>query len=208
MVIVRISGGLGNQFYIYAIGRYLAYKLDTELKLDISAYGGKTRLNSRHSHNFYELCDFNIQENFATAQEIRRVKENGLRIPSQASLSNLENFQGDIFIEGFVGGEGYFINIIDILRKEFTLKKPLSSVAETWRQKIMNTKCSVSMHFRYGDYAYLPGLDKNGAKPWFNVTPLSYCYTSVEVLKQRYSTPPQQYLYSRTICFGLKRVFI
>ncbi|MBQ3442057.1 MAG: hypothetical protein IJG33_02300 [Selenomonadaceae bacterium] len=68
MVIVPLSGGLGNQFYIYATGRYFAYKLNTELKLDISHFRGKTRLDSKHTHNFYELCDFNIQAKAATPE--------------------------------------------------------------------------------------------------------------------------------------------
>ena len=35
MVIVRLCGGLGNQLFIYAMGRRLALQSDVELKLDI-----------------------------------------------------------------------------------------------------------------------------------------------------------------------------
>ena len=33
MVIVRPDGGIANQMNLYALGRYLAYKLNTELKM-------------------------------------------------------------------------------------------------------------------------------------------------------------------------------
>lgn len=184
MVIVPLSGGLGNQFYIYATGRYFAYRLNTELKLDISHFRGKTRLDSKHTHNFYELCDFNIQAKAATPEEVRIVKEKGLTISKEPVWDTLKDFKGDILVTGAIVDHKNIINIVDILRKEFTLKKPFSPNAEAYRQKILSAECSVSMHFRHGDYAYWPNLTQNGTRPWFNPTPLSYGYACVKVLKE------------------------
>ena len=38
MIIAKITGGLGNQMFQYALGRVLSLKNNTELKLDISAF--------------------------------------------------------------------------------------------------------------------------------------------------------------------------
>jgi hypothetical protein len=38
MVVVKLEGGMGNQLFQYAAGRYLAQKLNAELKLDIDIY--------------------------------------------------------------------------------------------------------------------------------------------------------------------------
>lgn len=76
MVIVNIAGGLGNQFKQYAAGRFLAYKLNTELKLDIARHNVPIEFKKR-SHDYYRLEAFNILENFATPEEIKEVREGG-----------------------------------------------------------------------------------------------------------------------------------
>ena len=35
MIIVKLSGGLGNQLFQYSFGRYLSLKHNTELKFDM-----------------------------------------------------------------------------------------------------------------------------------------------------------------------------
>ncbi|MBQ4494748.1 MAG: hypothetical protein II968_03170 [Selenomonadaceae bacterium] len=77
MVIVQLAGGLGNQFAQYVSARLLAYKLGTELKLDITSAPISNEEKPRF-HIHYRLGEFNIIENFATVEEIKHVKENGL----------------------------------------------------------------------------------------------------------------------------------
>ena len=206
MIIVRLSGGLGNQFYQYALARRLAYELKTELKIDKSRArafcGEKTQY-----HDYYRLGAFNIHEVFATPEEIKRVRETGT---TPKSAQELENLQGDICIQDYYAhDERFFASIIDIIRRDFTLKNPLSPNAEAWRQKILSAECSVSMHFRHGDFLkHVSGDIK--IKPWFNIPPLDYYYTCLNILKHRYNTPPtcQQCLFSLMICRGSKRIFI
>lgn len=54
MVAVRLSGGLGNQFFQYAIGRAVAAQHDVPLQLDISHY-------SLPSTRSFELDRFRIR---------------------------------------------------------------------------------------------------------------------------------------------------
>ena len=153
MVIVKLSDGIGNQFFQYAVGRCIAHKLNTELKLDQSKIKVSNDLKPE-GHRYYRLNAFNIQENFATPEEIKHVSENGIVPPP---LPSLEDCKQDILIQGsWMMNEKYYEDIIDIIRKEFTLKNPLSSSATAWKQKILSAECSVSMHFRHGDYIYNP----------------------------------------------------
>jgi hypothetical protein len=65
MIIVRLSGGLGNQMFQYAMGRSLCHRLQSTLKLDISLF-------KHNPHRSYALRDFNILEDFASAEEVYR----------------------------------------------------------------------------------------------------------------------------------------
>ena len=67
MIISRIGAGLGNQMYMYAAGRRLAHKWNTELKLDIPALNVRT-------YYPYALDYFNITATIATPEEIKKVK--------------------------------------------------------------------------------------------------------------------------------------
>ena len=59
MIIIHLAGGLGNQFGQYVAARLLAYKLNTELKLDIRNFNTASEFSKR-SHASYRLGDFNI----------------------------------------------------------------------------------------------------------------------------------------------------
>lgn len=49
----------------------------------------------------------------------------------------------------------YFNNIKDILLKEFTLKMPLDSKNQSSKRHILDSKTSISLHVRRGDYINL-----------------------------------------------------
>jgi hypothetical protein len=69
MIIVKLMGGLGNQMFQYAAGRYLSEKHQTALKLDLTFLLDR---NPREDFVFrdYGLNLFNIQEAFAAPDEI------------------------------------------------------------------------------------------------------------------------------------------
>ncbi len=166
-------GGTGNQFFQYAAGRRLAHKWNTELKLDLSFY-------EQDKLRPYTLNLFNVQENIATAEEIQRLKK--LEETFDTFMPEILNCPDNVWLKGYWSHEEYFADIADILRREFTLKNPLSESARRWKEKILSCECSVSMHFRHGDFIYSPinvSLEK-----YFAVPPPDYYYNCVEILKR------------------------
>jgi hypothetical protein len=65
MIIVRLSGGLGNQMFQYALGRRLSQQLQATLKLDLS-------ILTHTPNRSYSLHHFNVIENIASEKEIYR----------------------------------------------------------------------------------------------------------------------------------------
>lgn len=146
MVIMHIMGGLGNQLFQYAFGRYVAHKLNTEFKLDLRTCRNQSNLH----HNYYRLGEFNIVENIATPEEIKSArifKENDVK-----DINEILNYLGNIYLYGYWGLEKYFIEIRDILLQELTLKNPLGKNSAAWRDKILSANCAVSLHVRMGDF--------------------------------------------------------
>ena len=182
MVIVNLGGGLANQMNQYAVGRYLAIKLNTELKIDTSWCSP-----IRRGHSQYRLSAFNILEVFATPQETNHVIKTGTRPKSKKDLDSIQS--GDAYIQGhWLHDPRLYKDIADIIKREFTLKKPFNPVSETWRQKILSAECSVSMHFRHGDFVY-NSIRRSNNFVWNAILPLDYYQTCIDILKQRYSNP-------------------
>jgi hypothetical protein len=66
MIVTRLIGGLGNQLFQYSAGRRLAYARGAVLKLDVSGF-------EDYALRRYALGTFNIEENFATPEEVARL---------------------------------------------------------------------------------------------------------------------------------------
>ena len=178
MIISRITSGMGNQLFQYAFGRCLAYKHNTELKLDLTFYD-KDHLRT------CILNLFNTTSTIATPEEIQRIKENSSGIEKDADVFIPEalDYPDNIWLQGYWINEKYFADIADIIREEFTLKQPLGSVAQRWKEKILATENSVSVHIRHGDFAYNPNFSK---RERFALIPLDYYHKCIKLLKQQY----------------------
>ena len=81
MIVTKLIGGLGNQMFQYVVGRHLAMKNDSVLKLDISGFNDY-RLRT------YDLSCFNIQENIATLEDLSRVL-----LPSDGCVHRIKFFR-------------------------------------------------------------------------------------------------------------------
>ncbi len=191
MVIVHLHAGLGNQIDQYGVGRLIAHKLNTEFKL---IYDKMPDTKYGKFIVGYRLGDFNIQENFATLEEVKQVKAKGIILNSREDfhklISNLKDVKSDVFVEGATHWMHYepmlYNDIADIVQKEFTRKTPWNKNSAMWRDKILSAECSVSMQFRLGDYLYHPRW-RLESKTWASILPLDYYYTCLDILKQKYN---------------------
>jgi len=194
-------GGLGNQMFQYAFGRYLSLKNKTDLKFDISWFS-----KSNYARN-YMLYIFNIDEKFAGDSEINRMKyktENYFiinllkklkkdNILYKKTYNNEKKFNfsskltkimiNDGYFDGYWQSGKYFSDIKEIIKKDFAIKiQPDKKII-----KILNTikrENSVSIHVRRGDYIINPGTNA-----YHGVCSLEYYKKAVRIIKEKLKNP-------------------
>jgi hypothetical protein len=135
MIIVGLTGGLGNQMFQYAAGRALAVANNDKLKFDLSNYLNPPAGDVPRK---YELYNFKVVAEEASDDEIRRFNprgrvrrllnkvKHGMGIPhphifSDPQLSYLPAFHdlsGDVYLKGFWQSPKYFANIEKMIRDE------------------------------------------------------------------------------------------
>lgn len=169
MIIIKISGGLGNQLFQYAVGRAVSDNHKVPLKLDITAY------ESYKLHSGYQLDQFDIVATIATKKEISNFKGSNiliLKLLRRLGLFNNKSFyrekyrtiydehvfvQSACYLDGYWQNERYFLNIRDKLLKEIQPKIPISLKALSYYKEILGVN-SVSLHVRRGDYLNHPEI--------------------------------------------------
>jgi len=154
MIIVEILGGLGNQMFQYAFARALSLRSRTEFKLDVTPF-------EAYSLRKYELEVFDINPEIATEEEIEELKKkrlfNNTYIKEKSLKYNAKYAKSrkNGYFRGYWQCEKYFIDASDVIRKDFTLKSPLSETAGEYAERITAAN-SVSLHIRRGDYVGNP----------------------------------------------------
>ncbi|HVW19729.1 MAG TPA: alpha-1,2-fucosyltransferase, partial [Opitutaceae bacterium] len=179
MIITWLTGGLGNQMFQYAAGLALAERRRTVLKLDVSWYRDDP---TYEAHNRYALSCFNITEQFATEEEVDRIRGVNLSRMERASVRlaralrfyryaarherpgrchYAENFcfypgffeiSDDTYIHGMWQSERFFAPVADLLRLHFSFRYPAQPAVEEMARRIRGQGPSAAMHFRRGDY--------------------------------------------------------
>jgi len=196
ILIVKLVGGLGNQMFQYAAARAASCRTKIPFKLDITFYK-KSNLRS------YRLNHFNIIENIATEDDIKRfiipskrktlqycnyiIKKkifcsNSFRRIKQISTKycqDIFNIKGSSYITGYWQSEKYFIDKTEIIRKELTVKNEPDEKNSKYL-KFINETNSVSLHIRRGDYAYNPEAYKT-----YGLLDLDYYTKAIEYISDR-----------------------
>lgn len=219
MIIVRLLGGLGNQMFQYAAGLALAERHRTTLKLDVSWF----RLDPQfEAHNRYALSCFNITEQFATAEEIRRQQgialarserwlsslARRLRLNQLASLHHhpgswhIENrATGDpgffhlpdgVYLDGMFQSEQFFAPVSDLLRLHFSCRYPALPAVDAMAARIRSGP-SIALHFRRGDYQRNPDFARQ-----MGIVGPDYYHRALQLLLER-SPHATAYIFSDDI---------
>jgi hypothetical protein len=211
MIIVSIFGGLGNQMFEYATARRLAHVRGVPLKLDLSGYAAKgddrghPGLDAFRRH--VELHKLNITAEQATPQEIASLKD---PYSNTATLSRIVrrlrkikpklgwpathfrerqyrfdpdvlNLPSPCYLSGYWQSEKYFIDIKDILCREFTPRDPaIMQYARNYISQLPAPNLPVvSVHVRRGDLAHATETLKNTKIVYGPPTSLEYIHQAI-----------------------------
>ncbi len=173
MIITHLMGGLGNQMFQYAFGRYLAIKNNTELKLDTS-FLENTAYKPDFTFRNFELGVFDIKAELANEKELEKFRKpknffRKLVFKSACKLHNrkiiqyeelpfkesIKKLRANIFIKGYWQSEKYFKEIEEVLQDDFKIVKDPPATQQVLLYDIVNSN-SVSIHVRRGDYVTNP----------------------------------------------------
>lgn len=196
MIITKITGRLGNEMFQYAIGRMLAHKNNTELKLDLFSF-------EKPPIWPYTLNRFNIIENPATKKEVEWFKKYNWKkgrfwfwynrlIADRTRYADERQFNFEpwiitlkdpVYLDGLWQTEKYFKEIEAIIRKEFTLKNPLSEHSKTFEHKIRETE-AVSLHARRKDY-----VSDKIVSEWLGACSVEYYNEAIKEIGERVKNP-------------------
>lgn len=169
-VISKLSGGIGNQMFQYAIGRTLALRMNAPLILDISWF-------STHEERPFALDKLCISgdiyhtpfaESKLLAGPISKLATPLIRMRFGVPVYKVRQFnfdphileiKGGVYLKGYWQSEKYFEKESEKVRLDFRCKHPLTPA----RQRIANQidgRTAISVHVRRGDYV---SSNKNGA---------------------------------------------
>jgi hypothetical protein len=149
-VIVKLTGGLGNQAFEYAFGRALS--LDRGLPVQF-CWQRATR--------DYELDKYNVNVELVSYPRQVPVYDE----PSNRFDPNVYSAPAHSFYRGYWQTEKYFKHHADLIRKELTLKESVRPEVETLAKQLREQN-SVFVHVRRGDYIQAGTKEVHGLLPW------------------------------------------
>jgi hypothetical protein len=190
MIIVRISGGLGNQLFQYAFGAYLSIVNETEVRLDIR----NTFLEKSEIPRNYLLDQLSIKAQIAQKsdyQEFLFLRYRFTYRMMRKAISLFPNITNQYCVDpnmveynknGICYYDGYWqsYKYADSIRNHLlNTIKPLQITDKhnlKWVNRIKSSE-SVSVHIRRGDYKE----DSKNKQLFADITP-SYYHTAIERL--------------------------
>ncbi len=174
MIVVRLMGGVGNQMFQYAAARRLSLAKGVELRLDISFHVSN---QGPETPRPFLLDRFEIAGKVIDPKELKEFLEAGLpeyrhsinrtaeRVTGHRLFRNPrvfverdKNFEpgvldlpDDVYLDGYFQSERYFVDVRDVILKEFTVRAPMNP-SNADLAKLISESGSVCLHIRRGDY--------------------------------------------------------
>jgi hypothetical protein len=196
MIVVKLIGGLGNQMFQYAAGLSLANKKNTDLLLDTSFLNEDSK--GAYTKRHFELDKFSIKEKIADKFILQQFNftENQLLIKIKKSIPGIFKriifnehqfnfhptffkFPTNTYLNGFWQSEKYFVENRAVLLNNFSLKDPLTAVAQEIENKIKSST-SVSLHIRRGDF-----LSLKSANHFHGFLPIEYYKQAIDFINSK-----------------------
>lgn len=198
MIVSRITDGLGNQMFQYALGRSLSVNRGEKLFIDTSWYSD---IEQRFTQRNYCLDSFNIKAKIIDKNFVLEFTNPKLTIGIRSLYYRLQDFlpyykkkivkeqafcfdplifncSSNVYLNGFWQSYKYFEGIREVLVEDFRLKNPSESFLQ-WETKIKKS-ISVSIHIRRGDYC---NRAQNPEHALLNMdyysSAINYCFNSL-----------------------------
>lgn len=192
MVIIRLTHGMGNQFFQYASARSLAMHHNVPLILDLSWF---KKDNSRT----FALDKFNVQATVVNEKIVSFLRSELAARIDRLLGSNLlyhkliaepmgepidmKGLGRSVSLKGYWGQNKYFFHNLHTIRKELSIKSKYESDNYKMLKEQMISANSVSVHIRRGDYL----LDHENS--FFGVMDKSYYIKAMNFIQERVSDP-------------------
>jgi Glycosyl transferase family 11 len=168
MIVARIDGGLGNQMFQYAYGRYLADKHRSELVLDLRSFKhqpphgfmldrfqvGATLIDTtvikRMPRAYQDVLSRSWLPDFLRSTSLRRIKERPFGFHEKYLRAG-----DDSYLVGYWQSEKFFPGQRDALLQEFQLRFPVGTDTKRVVEQMHGVR-SIALHIRRGDYVTNP----------------------------------------------------
>ena len=190
-IIVSITGGLGNQIWLYAIGSAASKTSGLPVKYDLSWYEecGKD-INGLYNRQFDLLHVFPLLAlERATRKEVRLYRKCFSHVPQYMCVFDENVFLGERarYLGGFYANAQY-LKILDLdFWNQFIFALPLDEANLLMRNAVNAAVNSVAVHIRRGDYV--------GSV--HDVVGLSYYQRAFEFFEKKFSfAPPVFFIFS------------
>ena len=169
MIIVKITGGLGNQMFQYAMGKQLAIKHNTQLMFDtleLALYKKNLYTSRPFKLNIFPL----IKKDLLFLSDNHHLPINNINyykvwIALYRKFKGIKNICQDlqlipeyysslpdqVYLDGIWNSESFFKEHAHTIRTLFAFNSDLNENNREWLKKINNCT-SISLHVRRGDY--------------------------------------------------------
>jgi hypothetical protein len=195
MIITRITSGLGNQLFQYAVGRSLALQNKTSLYFDLSYYRQSYETDTLRA---FKLDRFNIEYEVLNTSPYVYVSKFTKLLPHR-TLKPLFRFVQEkqfhfdarvtkasaafVTLDGFWQSERYFGENEPLIRQDLQFTCATGETFARYQAEIEQHQYPVSMHIRRGDYVNHPEFSKS-----FGFLGLDYYRVAIALLRERFST--------------------
>lgn len=204
MIIIHLTGGLGNQLFQYAFARSLSHELDAELFLDLSLFSHNEKRKhvvfGLHSYNikglvgyypYVDKTDVGINQN--QSQNLTKYVE-GLPFPNSIwdykVVKTIENIQLPAYFQGWFQNqiknkeksyitENFFKINNKLIHEDLRYSLPLSENSQILYDDIKRYD-SIALHIRHGDYENYPK---------FGLCTKQYYQNAIELLRNKLNNP-------------------
>ncbi|GAB4039794.1 alpha-1,2-fucosyltransferase [Spirosoma jeollabukense] len=202
MIISRITSGLGNQLFQYAVARHLALKNKTALYLDLSYYKYQYDTDTPRA---FKLGHFSVPYRILQQSPVEYLSKATKLLPNRSLppfflFLKEKHFHFDeqvlaargqcITLDGFWQSEAYFRENADTIRRELMLTGAPSPEFEAYQQQIRDASMPVSVHVRRGDYVNHPEFSQT-----FGFVGLDYYKQAIRQVTSLLESP-QFYVFS------------